>query len=69
MRRYAVPFGSVADPLSAWLVIKTEELLPAEMLSCGFQEVPMDLSDDEVKAKYCVNCIYVIKDGRKTNVN
>ena len=70
-RRYALRLGSVSignASVDAWMVIVTDEVPHAEVLARGFQEIPQELSDDEVRARYGVKQIYVVRDDRRTKV-
>ena len=42
------------DTLDIWMVIQTDEVLPDEILAAGFEPVPEEMSDDEVRERYGV---------------
>ena len=57
MRRYARKLASVgigSEMVDVWLVIRTDEVPPTEVLAAGFELVPADLTDTEVCARYGV---------------
>jgi hypothetical protein len=68
MRRYARQIGSVtvgdAGGVEAWIVVKTDEVPHLEIMSKGFEEVPHNLSDNDVKERYGVAVIYTVNDDR-----
>ena len=62
-RRYVKQLGSVgigSAAAVAYIVIRTDEVPHHEVIARGFDEVPTDLTDDEVKAKYGVTTIAVV---------
>jgi hypothetical protein len=70
-RRYACRIGSVGiirEMIDVWMVITTDEVPHEEVLAAGFDEVPADLSDEEVKARFGVTEIYEVTDSRRRAV-
>ena len=53
----------------SWMVIQTDEVLPDEILAAGFEPVPEEMSDDEVRERYGVEEIYRVTDDRRKAVN
>lgn len=68
MRRYYRALGSVgigSASVTAYIVIKTDEVSDAAVTAQGFAAVPDDLSDDQVKARFGVSVIYEVTDSTR----
>lgn len=59
MRRFAKRVGRI-QTLDIWIVVSTEEMLSAEMVTNGFEALDDDLSEEQVKATYKVSRIIPI---------
>jgi hypothetical protein len=66
--RYAHRVGSIVcghDTLDIWMVIQTDEVPRGEVLAAGFESVPAEMSDDEVRQRYGIKEIYQVTDDRR----
>jgi hypothetical protein len=59
----------VMPGLDIWMVIQTDEVPREEVLAAGFEPVPAEMSDDEVRERYGVKEIYHVTDDRTKAVN
>lgn len=61
--RYAKRLGSVSvgsATVDSWIVIRTDEVAPHDVIAKGFQRIPDQLSDDQVVEKYGVSEIITV---------
>lgn len=63
MTRYARCIAQVMT-IKVWLVIRTDEVPPHEVMGYGFEPIPDDLSDAQVSDKYGVKTMYEVSDPR-----
>jgi AraC-like DNA-binding protein len=66
--RYAGRVGSIVcghATLDIWMVIQTDELPRDEVLAAGFEPVPAEMSDEEVRERYGVKEIYRVTDHKE----
>ncbi len=66
--RYVGRVGSIVcghDTLDIFMVIQTDEVPAEEVLAAGFEPVPAEMSDDEVRERYGVKEIYQVTDDRR----